>query len=224
MEAWICALSHDAPSNTSSGTNDGVDASGGLTCAGGLRAVEGGVGEMGNAGKAMIPSIRIDSATEKDIPLVLKLIRELANYEKLSDQCVATEELLRDALFGERKFAEVVIAFFNGEAAGFALFFHNFSTFVGRPGIYLEDLYVVPHLRGNGIGKALLVFLARLAKERNCGRFEWAVLNWNEPAIEFYNKLGAVPLHDWTSFRMTRDAIEALASPDSVDKEKRRTQ
>ena len=224
MEARLCTLIHDAPSNPSSGTNDGVDATGGLVGAGCLRAVKGGVGEMGNAAKAMTPSIRIDSATEKDIPLVLKLIRDLADFEKLSHQCVATEELLRDALFGERKFAEVVIASFNEEAAGFALFFHNFSTFVGRPGIYLEDLYVVPHLRGNGIGKALLVYLARLAKDRNCGRFEWAVLDWNEPAIEFYRNLGAVPLHDWTTFRMTRDAIEVLAGPDPIDKEKRRTQ
>lgn len=160
----------------------------------------------------MRPSIHIESATERDIPLVLKLIRDLASYEKLSHQCVATEELLRDALFGKRKFAEVVIVSFNGEAAGFALFFHNFSTFVGRPGIYLEDLYVVPHLRGNGIGKALLVYLARLAKERNCGRFEWAVLDRNEPAIEFYKKLGATCLEDWKIFRLHGSALDALAA------------
>ena len=165
----------------------------------------------------MKPSIRIDRATEKDIPLILRLIRELAGYEKLSHQCVATEELLRDALFGEHKFAEVVIASLDGEPAGFALFFHNFSTFLGRPGIYLEDLYVVSHLRGKGIGKALLVFLARLAKERNCGRFEWSVLDWNEPAISFYKILGALPLDDWTTFRMTGDAIAALAGSGSTN-------
>jgi GNAT superfamily N-acetyltransferase len=162
----------------------------------------------------MTQSIRIEHATETDVPLILKLIEELAEYERLSQQCVATEELLREALFGERRFAEVVIAFYHDEPAGFALFFHNFSTFLARPGIYLEDLYVFPHLRGNGIGKALLVYLAQTAKERNCGRLEWAALDWNERAISFYKSLGAVPLDDWTTFRMTSDAIAALATSD----------
>jgi GNAT superfamily N-acetyltransferase len=156
-------------------------------------------------------SIRIEPANKNDIPLILKFIKELAEYEHLSDQCVATEDLLREALFGEKKFAEVVIAYYHDEPAGFELFFHNFSTFVARPGIYLEDLYVFPHFRGKGIGKALLVYLARIAKERNCGRFEWAVLDWNEPSIAFYKKLGAIPLNDWTTFRVTGEALDSLA-------------
>ena len=156
-------------------------------------------------------SIRIEPANKNDIPLILKFIKELAEYEHLSDQCVATEDLLREALFGEKKFAEVVIAYYHDEPAGFELFFHNFSTFVARPGIYLEDLYVFPHFRGKGIGKALLVYLARIAKERNCGRFEWAVLDWNEPSIGFYKKLGAIPLNDWTTFRVTGEALDSLA-------------
>ena len=159
----------------------------------------------------MEQTIRIERATEKDIPLILTLIKGLAEYERLLPQCVATEELLRETLFGEKKYAEVVIAYYDHEPAGFALFFHNYSTFLARPGIYLEDLYVFPHLRGKGIGKALLVHIARIAKERNCGRFEWAVLDWNEPSIAFYKKLGAVPLNDWTTMRVTGEALELLA-------------
>jgi GNAT superfamily N-acetyltransferase len=160
----------------------------------------------------MTEPIRIEPATEKDIPLILTFIKELAEYERLSKQCVATEELLRNALFGERKFAEVVIAYYHDEPAGFELFFHNFSTFLARPGIYLEDLFVFPRFRGKGIGKALLVYLARIAKERNCGRFEWAVLDWNEPSIAFYKKLGATPLNDWTIFRLTGESLDTLAN------------
>lgn len=156
-------------------------------------------------------SIRIESATREDIPLILALIKGLADYERLLRDCVATEELLRETLFGEKKFAEVVIAYYDNQPAGFALFFHNYSTFLARPGIYLEDLYVLPELRGKGIGKALLVHLAKIAKERNCGRLEWAVLDWNEPAIAFYKGLGAVPLDDWTVFRVTGKALDALA-------------
>jgi len=156
-------------------------------------------------------SIRLKKATEGDVSLILKFIQELAQYERLSDQCVATERSLRDALFGEKKFAEVVIAYYNDEPAGFEVFFHNFSTFLARSGLYLEDLYVSPHLRGKGIGKALLVHLAQIARERNCGRLEWAVLDWNEPSIAFYKKLGAVPLDDWTTFRVTGEALETLA-------------
>ena len=145
------------------------------------------------------------------MPLVLSLIRELAEYEKLSHEVVATEEGLRDSLFGERRYAEVLIAEQDGTPAGFALFFHDFSTFLGKPGIYLEDLYVTPAFRGAGIGKELLVYLASLAKRRDCGRLEWWVLDWNEPSIGFYKKLGAVPMDDWTVYRVTGEALEDLA-------------
>ena len=157
-------------------------------------------------------ALRIDSATERDLPLILSFIKKLAEYEKLSHVVVATEDLLRDALFGPRPVAEVIIANWNDEPVGFALFFHNFSTFLGRRGIYLEDLFVDPSHRGKGIGKALLIHLAKIAKERNCGRFEWAVLDWNKPSIDFYKGLGAVALDDWTLFRLTGDALDRLAS------------
>ena len=147
----------------------------------------------------------IRQAAEEDIPLILSFIKELAEYEKLSHEVKATENSLRETLFGSTKFAEVLIADYNNEPAGQALFFHNFSTFIGRPGIYLEDLYVRPHLRGKGIGKALLQSLINLAKERNCGRVEWAVLDWNKPSIEFYKSLGAVPMEEWKIFRLTAD-------------------
>ena len=129
-----------------------------------------------------------------------------------SDEVVATEDGLRDSLFGERRYAEVLIAEHDGAPAGFALFFHNFSTFLGKPGIYLEDLYVKPAFRGSGIGKKLLVHLASLAKRRGCGRLEWWVLDWNEPSIGFYKKLGAVPMDDWTVYRVSGLALEDLAS------------
>lgn len=156
--------------------------------------------------------LRIESATEDDVSVILGFIRKLAEYEKLSHQVTATEELLRDTLFGGRRVAEVLIAYLEDEPAGFALFFHNFSTFLGRPGIYLEDLFVEPAHRGKGIGKALLIEIAKIAKERNCGRFEWAVLDWNRPAIEFYRGLGALPLDDWTLFRVTGEALDNLAA------------
>ncbi len=156
--------------------------------------------------------LNIVPATERDLPLVLGFIRKLAEYEKLSHQVVATEELLREGLFGERRVAEVVLAYLADQPVGFALFFHNFSTFVGRAGIYLEDLFVEPHHRGKGVGKALLAYVANLAVERKCGRFEWAVLDWNTPSIEFYKSLGAVPLDDWTLFRLTGDALNRVAS------------
>ena len=152
--------------------------------------------------------LRIVPATDRDVTVILGFIRKLAEYEKLSHQVEATEELLRDTLFGARRVAEVLIAYLEGAPAGFALYFHNFSTFLGRPGIYLEDLFVEPAHRGKGIGKALLVEIAKIAKERNCGRLEWAVLDWNKPAIDFYRKLGAVPLDDWTLFRVTGEALE----------------
>ena len=159
-----------------------------------------------------MPVIDVRKATEDDVPLILSLIRELAEYEKLSHEVVATEAGLRKSLFGERPYAEVLVAEHEGAPAGFALFFHNFSTFLGRPGIYLEDLYVKPEFRGTGIGKELLVHLARLAKRRDCGRLEWWVLDWNEPSIGFYKKLGAVPMDDWTVYRVSGPALEDLAS------------
>ena len=156
--------------------------------------------------------IRIEKARASDVPLILSFVRELAEYERSSDKVVATEENLRDALFGERKVAEAVIAYTGEEPAGVALFFHNFSTWTGVHGLYLEDLYVRPHLRGRGVGRALLAHLAALARERGCARFEWAVLDWNEPAIKFYKTLGAKPSEGWTLYRMTGDALERLAS------------
>jgi len=154
----------------------------------------------------------IRAATPDDVPLILRFIRELAAYERLAHEVVATEEKLRETLFGARPYAEVVIAEEAGEPAGFALFFHNYSTFLGRPGIYLEDLYVRPEMRGGGIGRALLAHLARLAVERGCGRLEWWVLDWNEPAIRFYRQLGAEAMDDWTVFRVAGDALTQLAS------------
>lgn len=154
----------------------------------------------------------VRQASEGDVPLVLSFIRELAAYERLSHEVVATEENLRANLFGEQRYAEVLIAEHDGAPAGFALFFHNFSTFLGKPGIYLEDLYVKPEFRGAGIGKMLLARLARLAKERDCGRLEWWVLDWNEPSIGFYERLGAVPMDDWTVYRVSGTALEDLAS------------
>lgn len=145
-----------------------------------------------------------------DVPLILQFIKELADYEQLSDMVVATEAMLHDALFGHRKTAEVVIAEYNGEPAGFALFFHNFSTFLGKPGIYLEDLFVRPQYRRKGFGKFILTYLAKLAVERNCGRLEWSVLDWNTPSIDFYKSLGAVPMDEWTTFRLSGDALERL--------------
>jgi GNAT superfamily N-acetyltransferase len=156
-------------------------------------------------------NITIRSAGPSDVPLILSFIRGLAEYERLVHEVTATEEGLRESLFGRTRGAEVLIAEADGEAAGFALFFHNFSTFIGRHGLYLEDLFVKPEWRGRGIGRKLLTHLARLAAERGCGRMEWAVLDWNEPAIGFYRSLGAKPMHDWTVFRLTDEDLEALA-------------
>jgi GNAT superfamily N-acetyltransferase len=155
--------------------------------------------------KKISEKLKIRNAVESDIPLILSFIKELAEYEKLSDQVKVTEELLKESLFSKNGFVEVLIAEYDGEPAGQALFFHNFSTFVGRPGIYLEDLYVRPKLRGKGIGKALLQSLINLAKERNCGRVEWAVLDWNKPSINFYKSIGARPMDEWIIFRLTED-------------------
>jgi GNAT superfamily N-acetyltransferase len=156
-------------------------------------------------------NLSIEKASERDVPVILSFIKELAEYERLSHEVVATEEMLRASLFGERPMAEVLIARTGERAVGFALFFHNFSTFLGQPGIYLEDLYVQPGERGKGIGRALLARLASLAVKRGCGRLEWAVLDWNEPAIRFYRNLGAVAMDEWTVFRATGTALNRLA-------------
>jgi len=160
---------------------------------------------------AIPPGFRIDRAVESDVPLLLALIRELAEFEKLEHEVEASEADLRRALFGARRYAEVVIARVGAEPAGFALFFHNFSTFVGKPGIYLEDLYVKLAWRGKGCGAALLQYVAKEAVTRGCGRFEWAVLDWNQRAIDFYQKLGAKPLNDWTTFRVTGESLRKLS-------------
>jgi GNAT superfamily N-acetyltransferase len=152
----------------------------------------------------------IRPATAEDVPLILQLIRELAEYEKLSHQVHATEELLRASLFGDRRFAEAVIAEANGAAVGYALYFPNYSTFEAKPGLYLEDLFVRPGARGQGIGRAMLEHLARIAVERGWARMEWCVLDWNEPSIGFYKKLGAQPLDDWTVFRVTGEPLKKL--------------
>jgi GNAT superfamily N-acetyltransferase len=155
--------------------------------------------------------LTIAPAQESDIPLLLDFIRKLADYERLSAEVVADEKTLRESLFGARPAAEVLLAYWTNQPVGFAVYFHNFSTFIGRPGIYLEDLFVIPAFRGKGVGKALLSYLAGLAKERNCARLEWAVLDWNQPAIDFYRRLGAVPMHDWTVFRVANTALDKLA-------------
>jgi GNAT superfamily N-acetyltransferase len=152
-------------------------------------------------------------AVEDDVPVITAMIRELAEYERLLHELDATEDDYRRHLFGERPSAEVVLAEMNGRVIGYALFFTNFSTFRGRPGIYLEDLYVSPAERGQGAGKALLRHLARLALERECARLEWVVLDWNQPAIDFYVSLGAKPTSDWTTYRVTGPALEALGAP-----------
>jgi len=153
----------------------------------------------------------IRGATVADVPVILELIRALATYERAPNEVTATEQGLTEVLFGQKPAAEVLLAFENETAVGFAVFFHNFSTWLGRPGLYLEDLFVGPEHRGKGYGRALLIHLAKIARDRGCGRMEWAVLDWNEPAIEFYRKLGAKPLDEWTVFRLTRDGIAKLA-------------
>lgn len=157
------------------------------------------------------PGLRIREAVESDSGTILKFITELAEFEKLLHEVEATEDILRKNIF-ERHSAEVVLAEVDGTPVGFALFFHNFSTFIGKPGIYLEDLYVKPEHRGKGYGKRLLIHLAKLAKERDCGRFEWAVLNWNEKAISFYKSIGAKPMNEWKVYRLAGEDLENAAS------------
>jgi GNAT superfamily N-acetyltransferase len=155
----------------------------------------------------------IRAASVEDVAVILDLVKKLARYEKLSDEVVATEELLKDSLFGDKPNAEVAIAYLAEKAVGFVLFFHNYSTFLGRRGLYIEDLFVEEEFRGRGFGRALLLYVARLAHERGCGRLEWAVLDWNRSAIDFYKKLGAVPMSDWTVFRVTGESLAKLAVP-----------
>jgi GNAT superfamily N-acetyltransferase len=156
------------------------------------------------------PGFQIKSATESDVPVILSFVKKLAGYEQLSHEVVATEELLRENLFGERRTAEVAIGYLEAEPVGFVLFFHNYSTFLGKPGLYIEDLFVDEEYRGRGYGRALLLHVARLAKARDCGRLEWSVLDWNQPAIDFYKKLGALPMSDWTMFRITGKSLDEL--------------
>ena len=158
------------------------------------------------------PTFRLVPATERDLGLILRFIRELGAYEQLAHEVTATDEGLRESLFGPQRAAEVVIAYAGDEPAGFAVYFHTFSTFLGRRGMYLEDLFVVPSWRGLGLGRRLLAFVARVAVERDCGRLEWAVLNWNELALGVYRKIGARPMNEWTVQRLTGAALRDLAS------------
>jgi GNAT superfamily N-acetyltransferase len=161
----------------------------------------------------------IRPAQMEDVPIILELIRDLATYERAPNEVTATEEQLVDVLFGERPVAEVLLAFEGQSPVGFAVFFYNFSTWLGRPGLYLEDLFVKPEKRGKGYGRALLIELAKIARDRKCGRMEWAVLDWNEPAINFYRALGAKPMDEWTVFRLTRDGIARLANSGQAGQE-----
>jgi GNAT superfamily N-acetyltransferase len=154
----------------------------------------------------------IDPATETDVPLMLQLIRALAEYERLGHEVVATEPMIRESFFGAAPHARAVIARVGGEPVGFAIWFSTYSTFLSRPGIYLEDLFVLPGWRGKGIGRALLRHLARIAAEQGCGRIEWSVLDWNETAIGFYRSIGARPMSEWTVYRLTGDALDRLAN------------
>ena len=158
-----------------------------------------------------VPRLEIRSATKSDVPVILSFIKKLADYERLSHEMVATEGMLRKTLFGRQRTAEVAIGYYKKEPVGFVLFFPNYSTFLGRPGLYIEDLFVDESHRGRGFGRALLLYVARLASERGCGRLEWSVLDWNEPAINFYKKLGAIPMSEWTVFRVTGESLVRLA-------------
>ena len=158
-----------------------------------------------------VPRLEIRSATKSDVPVILSFIKKLADYERLSHEMVATEGMLRKTLFGRQRTAEVAIGYYKKEPVGFVLFFPNYSTFLGRPGLYIEDLFVDESHRRRGFGRALLLYVARLASERGCGRLEWSVLDWNEPAINFYKKLGAIPMSEWTVFRVTGESLIRLA-------------
>jgi GNAT superfamily N-acetyltransferase len=159
-----------------------------------------------------IQSFSLRFADRSDVPVILDLVRGLAAYERLADECIANEEQLAETLFGDRLFAEVILGEFEARPVGFALFFHSYSTFLARPGIYLEDLFVYPEWRGRGFGRAMLEYLAHLAVARGCGRLEWSVLDWNASAIRFYDRLGAVAMDDWTTFRLTDENLRSLAA------------
>lgn len=159
----------------------------------------------------MKDNIEIKFATESDVPLILDFIKELAEYEQMLNEVNATQDLLRETLFGGRKNAEVIIGYLDNKPVSFALFFHNYSTFLGKPGLYLEDLFVKPNVRGKGIGKRMLSYLAKLAVERDCGRFEWWVLDWNKSAVDFYESLGAKAMDEWTVYRVTGKELNDLA-------------
>lgn len=163
----------------------------------------------------MTHTVSIRPATRADTALICELIRDLAIYEELGDSCVSTPDVIGEALFSERPSAEVLIGELDGNAVGFALFFHNYSTFLGKKGLYLEDLFVRPEFRGHGVGKLLLQALAQVAVKRDCARMEWSVLDWNAPSIAFYSSLGAAPMKGWSVFRMTGEAITRLARDDS---------
>ena len=161
---------------------------------------------------ANVAGLKIRTATKADVPIILSFIKRLADYEHLSHEVVATEDILRETLFGRQRTAEVVIGYFQKKPVGFVLFFRNYSTFLGRPGLYIEDLFIDEAYRRRGFGRALLLHVARLAKDRGCGRLEWSVLDWNEPAIHFYKRLGAVPMSEWTVFRVTGETFDRLGS------------
>ena len=162
--------------------------------------------------RTSVPGLYLRHATPHDVGELLRLIRELAEFEKLLDQVSADEATLEESLFGPKRVAEAVLAELDGEIVGFAVFFHNFSTFLGRAGLHLEDLYVQPHARGKGVGRSLITFVAKIAVERRCGRFEWSVLDWNTRALDFYRRLGAVPMSEWTAQRVTGEALLRLGS------------
>lgn len=161
--------------------------------------------------ETQIRGISICPVTDSEISLLLTLIKELAEYERMADEVVATPEILRESLLGPRPAAEAVIAYVADEPVGYAIYFHNFSTFLGRSGLYIEDIYVRPTARSKGIGKALMIYLARIARERNCLRIDWVVLNWNQLAIDFYEQLGANAIDEWTAFRLSGAALQKLS-------------
>src|SRR5437867_3460253 len=161
--------------------------------------------------QASIPGCEIRPATEADVPIILSFIKKLAVYEKLAHEVIATEDSLRETLFRGLRTAEVAVGYLENKPVGFVLFFHNYSTFLGKPGLYIEDLFVDESHRRRGFGRALLLYVARLASERGCGRLEWSVLDWNGPAINFYKKLGAIPMSEWTVFRVTGESLVRLA-------------
>jgi GNAT superfamily N-acetyltransferase len=169
-----------------------------------------------------IPSFQIRPATKADVPVIHSFVKKLADYERLSHEVTATEKTLRETLFGRRSTAEVAIGYFKRQPVGFVIFFHNYSTFLGLPGIYIEDLFVDEAFRRQGFGNALLRYVAGAARDRQCGRLEWSVLDWNEPAVKFYKKLGAVPMNEWTVFRLTGESLTRLASSKAESKRGRR--